>query len=44
LAELFTVLEPASLEATAEAMAEAEDQYRQNLAALELAISASLKR
>jgi DNA invertase Pin-like site-specific DNA recombinase len=38
LAELFTVLEPASLEATARAMAEAEDQYRQNLAAFELAV------
>jgi excisionase family DNA binding protein len=38
LAELFAVLEPASLEATAKAMAEAEDQYRQNLAAFELAV------
>src|SRR5205807_1583881 len=38
LAELFTVLEPACLEATAKAMAEAEDHYRQNLAAFELAV------
>ena len=38
LAELFTVLEPASLQATAKAMAEAEDQYRQRLAAFELAV------
>jgi excisionase family DNA binding protein len=38
LAELFIVLEPASLEATAKALAEAEDQYRQNLAAFELAV------
>jgi excisionase family DNA binding protein len=38
LAELFTVLEPASLEATAKALAEAEDQYRQRLAAFELAV------
>jgi len=37
LAELFTVLEPACLEATAKALAEAEDQYRQRLAAFELA-------
>ena len=38
LAELFTVLEPASLEATAKALAEAEDHYRQRLAAFELAV------
>jgi excisionase family DNA binding protein len=38
LAELFTVLEPASLQATAKAMAEAEDCYRQRLAAFELAV------
>jgi DNA invertase Pin-like site-specific DNA recombinase len=38
LAELFKVLEPASLEATARALAEAEDRYRQNLAAFELAV------
>ena len=38
LAELFTVLEPASLEATAKALAEAENHYRQNLAAFELAV------
>jgi excisionase family DNA binding protein len=38
LAELFTVLEPASLDATAKAMAEAEDQYRRRLAAFELAV------
>lgn len=37
LAELFTVLEPASLQATAKALAEAEDRHRQNLAAFELA-------
>jgi hypothetical protein len=38
LAELFTVLEPACLEATARAMAGAEDHYRQNLAGFELAV------
>ena len=38
LAELFTVLEPASLQATAKAMAEAENQFRQRLAAFELAV------
>lgn len=38
LAELFTVLEPASLEATAKALAEAEQHYRQRLAAFELAV------
>ena len=38
LAELFKVLEPASLEATATALAQAEDHYRQNLAAFELAV------
>ena len=38
LAELFTVLEPASLEATARALAEAEDHYRRNLAAFGLAV------
>lgn len=38
LAELFTVLEPASLEATARALAEAEEHYRQRLAAFELAV------
>ena len=38
LAELFTMLEPASLQATAKALAEAEDRYRQRLAAFELAV------
>jgi excisionase family DNA binding protein len=38
LAELFKVLEPASLEATGKALAEADDQYRQNLAAFRLAV------
>jgi DNA invertase Pin-like site-specific DNA recombinase len=38
LAELFTVLEPASLEATAKALAEAEDHYQRNLAVFELAV------
>ncbi len=38
LAELFTVLEPACLEATAKALAEAEQHYRQRLAAFELAV------
>jgi hypothetical protein len=38
LAELFTVLEPASLAATAKALAEAEEHHRQRLAAFELAV------
>jgi DNA invertase Pin-like site-specific DNA recombinase/predicted DNA-binding transcriptional regulator AlpA len=38
LAELFAVLEPACLEATAQALAEAEQHYRQRLAAFELAV------
>ena len=38
LAELFKVLEPASLEATAKALAEAEDRYRRDLAAFTLAV------
>jgi DNA invertase Pin-like site-specific DNA recombinase len=38
LAELFTVLQPASLEATAKALAEAEDHYQRGLAAFELAV------
>jgi excisionase family DNA binding protein len=38
LAELFTVLEPACLEATARALAEAEEHYQQRLAAFELAV------
>ena len=38
LAELFTVLEPASLEATAKALAEAEEHHRQRLAAFTLAV------
>ena len=38
LAELFAVLEPASLEATAKALAEAEQHYRRRLAAFELAV------
>ncbi len=38
LAELFKVLEPASLEATAKALAEADEHYRQRLAAFELAV------
>jgi DNA invertase Pin-like site-specific DNA recombinase len=38
LAELFAVLEPASLEATAKALAEAEEHHRQRLAAFELAV------
>jgi len=37
LAELFAVLEPAALEATAKALAEADGQYRRRLAAFELA-------
>jgi DNA invertase Pin-like site-specific DNA recombinase/predicted DNA-binding transcriptional regulator AlpA len=38
LAELFTVLEPASLEATAKALAEAEEHHRRHLAVFELAV------
>ena len=38
LAELFKVLEPAALEATAKALAEADEHYRQRLAAFELAV------
>jgi DNA invertase Pin-like site-specific DNA recombinase len=38
LAQLFTVLEPAALEATAKALAEAEDHHRRTLAAFELAV------
>jgi DNA invertase Pin-like site-specific DNA recombinase len=38
LAELFKVLEPASLEATAKALADADEHYRRNLAAFELAV------
>ena len=38
LDQLFTVLEPASLEATAKALAEAEDHYRRRLAAFKLAV------
>jgi len=38
LAELFAVLEPACLEATAKALAEAEEHYRQRLASFELAV------
>jgi predicted DNA-binding transcriptional regulator AlpA len=38
LGELFAVLEPAALAATAQALAEAEDQYRQRLAVFELAV------
>jgi DNA invertase Pin-like site-specific DNA recombinase len=38
LAELFKVLEPAALEATAKALAEADEHYRQQLAAFELAV------
>jgi DNA invertase Pin-like site-specific DNA recombinase len=38
LAELFTVLEPASLEATAKALAEAEGRHRKRLAVFELAV------
>ena len=38
LAELFKVLEPAALEATAKALAEAEGHYRQTLAVFELAV------
>ncbi|HTR94172.1 MAG TPA: recombinase family protein, partial [Trebonia sp.] len=38
LAELFTVLRPASLEATAKALAEAEDRYQRDLAVFGLAV------
>jgi excisionase family DNA binding protein len=38
LAELFKVLEPAALEATAKALAETDDYYQRNLAAFELAV------
>ena len=38
LAELFTVLEPAALSATAQALAEADAHFRQRLAAFELAV------
>jgi excisionase family DNA binding protein len=38
LAEVFKVLEPASLTATAQALADAETHYRQRLAAFELAV------
>jgi DNA invertase Pin-like site-specific DNA recombinase len=38
LAELFTVLEPVSLEATAKALAEADDHHQRRLAAFELAV------
>jgi excisionase family DNA binding protein len=38
LAELFRVLEPAALEATAKALDEADEHYRRNLAAFELAV------
>jgi len=38
LAELFAVLEPASLAATAKALAEAEEHYRRRLATFELAV------
>ena len=38
LAELFAVLEPASLEATAKALAEAEEHHQRRLAAFELAV------
>jgi DNA invertase Pin-like site-specific DNA recombinase len=38
LAELFAVLEPAALEATAKALAEADEQYQRRLAAFELAV------
>jgi DNA invertase Pin-like site-specific DNA recombinase len=37
LAELFAVLEPAALEATAKALAEADEHYQRRLAAFELA-------
>lgn len=38
LDQLFAVLEPASLEATAKALAEAEEHYQQRLAVFELAV------
>jgi DNA invertase Pin-like site-specific DNA recombinase/predicted DNA-binding transcriptional regulator AlpA len=38
LAQLFAILEPASLEATAKALAEADTHHRQRLAAFELAV------
>jgi excisionase family DNA binding protein len=38
LAELFRVLEPAALEATARALGEADEHYRRDLAAFELAV------
>jgi len=38
LAELFKVLEPASLQATAKALAEAEDRYQRDLAVFGLAV------
>jgi DNA invertase Pin-like site-specific DNA recombinase len=38
LAELFTVLQPASLQATAKALAEAEDRYQRDLAVFGLAV------
>jgi DNA invertase Pin-like site-specific DNA recombinase len=38
LAQLFAILEPASLEATAKALAEADAHYRQRLAVFELAV------
>ena len=38
LAELFAVLEPAALSATAQALAEADAHFRQRLAAFELAV------
>jgi predicted DNA-binding transcriptional regulator AlpA len=38
LEQLFAILEPASLEATAKALAEADAHYRQRLAAFELAV------
>ena len=38
LAELFKILEPASLEATARALAEAEDRYQRDLAVFGLAV------
>jgi excisionase family DNA binding protein len=38
LAQLFAILEPASLEATAKALAEADAHHRQRLAAFELAV------
>jgi DNA invertase Pin-like site-specific DNA recombinase len=38
LAQLFAILEPASLEATAKALAEADTHYRQRMAAFEFAV------